>query len=103
MQPTPLLASIALLAAAIHMPVLAGDRENDPQRDRPHTTDMRAADGVRQGMQSVAHSAASDAPGYGWRYFSDPAARVAVVISPQRDYYYSHRGQGLRWIAAEQR
>ena len=53
------------------------------------------------GMQVVANNAAPDAPGYGWRYFSDPVARRAVVISPQGDYYYS-RGKGLHWIAAEQ-
>ena len=52
-------------------------------------------------MLAVAHSAAPDAPGYGWRYFSDPAVPRAVVISPQGDYYYS-RGKGLRWIAAKQ-
>ena len=102
MKPTTFLASIAMLAAAISTPLLAGDRENEPQRDRQHATEMRAADGIGQGMQVVAHSAAPDAPGYGWRYFSDPAARLAVVISPQGDYYYSNRGKGLRWIAAEQ-
>lgn len=103
MKPTLSLASIALLAAAIHLPLLAGDRESGPQRDRQHTTDMRAANGAGPGIQPVAHSAAPDAPGHGWRYFSDPAARVAVAISPQGDYYYSNRGKGLRWIAAEQR
>jgi len=40
--------------------------------------------------------------GHGWRYFSDPEARRAVVISPEGDYYLSRRGKGLRWVAAEQ-
>jgi len=101
MQPTALLASIALMTAAISTPLLAGDREHDQHRDRQQTTEKRAQDGFDHGMQTVVHDAAADAPGYGWRYFSDPATSRAVVISPQGDYYYS-RGKGLRWIAAEQ-
>ena len=53
-------------------------------------------------MQVVTNSASPDATGHGWRYFSDPATRRAVVISPQGDYYYSSRGKGLHWVAAEQ-
>ena len=89
--------AITLLAAAISAPGLAGDRE--PARQ--NASDKRTADGFDHGMKAVPHSAAADAPGYGWRYFSDPATRRAVVISPQGDYYYS-RGKGLRWVAAEQ-
>ena len=102
MQTTPLLAALALLAAALGTPVLAADREQSPQRDRPHASQKRAAGGFDNGMQAVTHSASPDAPGHGWRYFSDPAARRAVVISPQGDYYYSSRGKGLHWVAAEQ-
>jgi len=83
MKPTTFVAAIAVLTATISTPILAGDREHG------------------HGMQVVANNAAPDAPGYGWRYFSDPVARRAVVISPQGDYYYS-RGKGLHWIAAEQ-
>ena len=101
MQPTSLLASIALLAATIGTPLLAGDREPDHQRARQQATDMRPTDGFDHGMQVVPHSAAADTPGYGWRYFSDPSTRRAVVISPQGDYYYS-RGKGLHWVAAAQ-
>ena len=101
MKSTTLLASIAILTAAISTPLLAGDRGQDHKRDREQTTEIRSADGFDHGMQAVAHSAVADAPGYGWRYFTDPAARRAVVISPQGDYYYS-RGKGLSWIAAEQ-
>ena len=102
MKTTTLLASIAILAAAISTPLLAADREHNPQRDRQHVSEQRAADWFDHGMHAVSHDAAPNAPGHGWRYFSDPAARVAVVISPQGDYYYSNRGKGLRWIAAEQ-
>lgn len=101
MQPTTLLASIALLAAAISTPLLAGESEQDPQRDRQHTSDKRAADGFDHGMQEISHDATPAALGYGWRYFTNQAARRAVVISPQGDYYYS-RGKGLHWVAAEQ-
>ncbi|AVO43138.1 hypothetical protein [Simplicispira suum] len=100
MQPTALLASIALLAAAISAPVLAGDR--DKRSDRQHASETRAADtGFDHRMKVVANDAAPDSPAYGWRYFTDPTDPRAVVISPQGDYYYS-RGKGLRWIAAEQ-
>ena len=40
-------------------------------------------------------------PGYGWRYFSDPAAGRAVVISPQGEYFVS-RGKGLTLVAVTQ-
>jgi len=102
MKTTPLLASIAMLAAALSTPLLAADREHNPQRDRQHTSQKRTAGGFDHGMQVVANSASPDAPAHGWRYFSDPAARRAVVISPQGDYYYSSRGNGLHWVAAEQ-
>ena len=101
MKPTPLLATIALLAAAISTPLLAADREHKPQHARQHAADKRAADWFDHSMNAVRHDAAPDAPGYGWRYFTDPTSRRAVVISPQGDYYYS-RGKGPHWIAAEQ-
>ena len=101
MQSTTVLTAIALLAAAISTPLLAEDRKNDAQRDNQTTTEKRSAEGFDHGMQTVVHDAAANAPGHGWRYFSDPTTPRAVVISPQGDYYYS-RGKGLRWIAAEQ-
>lgn len=102
MQPTALLVSIALLTATVSTPVLAGAHENKGKHHRQHDTDMRSADGFDHGMKAITHEAAPNAPGYGWRYFSDPQARRAVVISPQGDYYYSSRGKGLHWVAAEQ-
>ena len=99
MPSTPLFVSITLLAAAISTPLLAGD--HDQRSDRQQVSDKRAAGGFDYRMQVVGHDAAPDTPGHGWRYFSDPAGRRAVVISPQGDYYYS-RGKGLHWVAAEQ-
>ena len=52
-------------------------------------------------MQAVPNNAGPQERAHGWRYFSDPQARRAVVISPQGDYYLS-RGKGLRWVAAAQ-
>lgn len=101
MKTLPSLATIALLAAAISTPLLAAERERKPQREHQQALHKRAADWFDHSMQAVRHDAAPDAPGYGWRYFTDPASRRAVVISPQGDYYYS-RGKGLHWIAAEQ-
>lgn len=106
MKSTAILASIALLAAAVSTPLWAADRKDDHPRDPQQATQKKAsrqgdAKGFDHGMQPVIHDAAATVPGHGWRYFTDPAARRAVVISPQGDYYYS-RGKGLRWIAAEQ-
>lgn len=100
MQHTPLLATLALLTAAVSANAVAEDRAPDAQRARKDTKEIRAADGYDHGMHTVPHNAAPNAPGYGWRYFSDPVTRRAVVISPQGDYYFS-RGKGLRWVAAE--
>ncbi len=94
------LASLGILAAAISTPLVACDHEQGAQRERRHVTDKRTVDGFDHGMQEVRHGASPDTPGNGWRYFTDPATRRAVVISPRGDYYYS-RGKGLNWIAAE--
>ena len=101
MKSIALLASIAVLATAVSTPLTARDRKNDTQRDRQQVTDKRTKDPFDHGLQEVRHSASPNTPGNGWRYFTDPAARRAVVISPQGDYYYS-RGRGLQWVAAEQ-
>ena len=101
MKSIALLASIAVLATAVSTPLLAGDRKNATQRDRLQVTDKRTKDGFDHGLQEVRHGASPNTPGNGWRYFTDPGARRAVVISPQGDYYYS-RGRGLQWVAAEQ-
>ena len=101
MKSTTILASPAILAAAISTPLVARDREHDSQRHRQYVTDKYAKDGFDYGMQEVRHSASPNTPGNGWRYFADPAARHAVVISSQGDCNHS-RGKGLYWIAAEQ-
>ena len=106
------IASIALLSVALSAPVLAADGEKEqtqaqaqasaPQPSAENLQPHRhAADGFDHRMKPVANEAAANTLGHGWRYFSDPAARRAVVISPQGDYYFS-RGKGLRWVAAEQ-
>lgn len=101
MHTTPLIASIALLAAASTTPLLAQDTERKMRRDHAHAPHVRTVGGFDRGMQVVPHEASANTPGYGWRYFSDPATRRAVVISPQGDYYFS-QGKGLHWVAAEQ-
>ena len=109
MQLPTFLASLALLATAIGTPVLAGGGEHGPQHERSSAARQHATKNLAQEqeparaqeMQVVPHDAAANAPGHGWRYFTNPAARRAVVISPQEDYYYS-RGDGLRWVAARQ-
>ena len=93
------IAAIATLMASISAPIFAGDRDN--AQDRQKTTKTRSSQWYDHGMQAVANNAAAATPGHGWRYFTDPVASRAVVISPQGDYYYS-RGKGLSWIAAEQ-
>jgi hypothetical protein len=100
MKSTTLLATLAILAAAISTPVVAHDHKKAPQRDRQYASDKQTKVGFDHGMQEVRHGALPETPGNGWRYFTDPAARRAVVISPQGDYYYS-RGKGLQWVAAE--
>ncbi len=99
MKPIIYIAAIAILTSYVSTPILAGDREHDQGRQK--TTKKRTAHWYDHGMQVVVNNAATATPGHGWRYFTDPVARRAVVISPQGDYYYS-RGEGLNWIAAEQ-
>ena len=101
MQANPLFIAIALVTAAISSPLMAGDQDSDAVRERAETSEQRSSNGFDHGMQAVPHDATPGTRAYGWRYYSDPAARRAVVISPEGDYYYS-RGKGLHWIAAEQ-
>ena len=101
MKSTAPVVFLAILAAAISSPLVARERKDDSQQHRKSATDTRTKPGVDLGFQEVLHSAPPSAPGNGWRYFTNPAGRRAVVISPQGDYYYS-RGNGLHWIAAEQ-
>lgn len=84
------LAALGLLAAAAAAPALASDDDHRPR--------LPGTDGFHRGMQAVANRAGRGEPGHGWRYFSDPAAVRAVVISPQGQYYLS-RGKGLHRVA----
>ncbi|MBN9462634.1 MAG: hypothetical protein J0H00_15605 [Burkholderiales bacterium] len=101
MRSTVLAGCVAIVAATIGGPLLAGDRANDRNqaRERQPATATSRAGGFDSGMQVIVNGAGPGEAGYGWRYFSDPGARRAVVISPQGDYYFS-RGKGLRWVAA---
>ncbi len=101
------LTSLAAVAALLATPLWAADVQ---QRDAPpphsvasplSSPQSRAARGFDHRMQVIAHDTPASAPAHGWRYFTDPAAPRAVVISPQGDYYFS-RGKGLRWVAAQQ-
>lgn len=89
MKSTALITPLALLAAVLSTPVMAGDRNHDRHRDREHA------------MQEVPNNAQPGTRAYGWRYFTDAAVHQAVVISPDGHYYLS-RGKGLRWVAAAQ-
>ena len=99
MKSTAMLATLTLLAASFGGPLLAGDRDQGSGRDRAQASSAHSS--ADQGMQAVANAADTAQPGFGWRYFSDPVARRAVVISPQGAYYLS-RGKGLRWVTATQ-
>lgn len=96
MKSTAFAAAVAIGAATLGTPLLARDHASDREqaRDRQH-----AAAASDQGMQAVPNGAGPGQASYGWRYFSDPDARRAVVISPQGDYYFS-RGKGLRRVTA---
>lgn len=100
MKSTVLITTFGLLAASLGAPLLAADQ--DGAAERTAAADTRPADGFDHGMRTVPNNAAPGQRGHGWRYFSDPEARRAVVISPEGDYYLSRRGKGLRWVAAEQ-
>lgn len=73
----------------------------DHSSDHEHATRARRGSGFDHGMQVVPTGAGPGEPGHGWRYFSDPAAGRAVVISPQGEYYYG-RGKGLGLAAVTQ-
>lgn len=112
MKSTVLFASIALVVASAA--VMASDRDHDEDHDRerrsrasstPATTApasrttpaLQPAPALHSGtaMRPVFNRAGSGDQAHGWRYYSDPAAVRAVVISPQGDYYLNS-GEGLR-------
>lgn len=98
MKSALLLVSIGVLAAAASAPSWAS---RDEHGDRESGTRTRSGDGVERGVQVVPTNARPGEPGHGWRYYSDPHAHRAVVISPQGEYYYS-RGKGLSLVAVTQ-
>jgi len=76
-------------------------RHGDRDHRRDHARRDRSEEVSNRGMQVVPTSAGPGESGYGWRYFSDPAAHRAVVISPLGEYYYS-RGKGPVLVAVTQ-
>lgn len=96
MKPLTLLASIGVFVALAGTgpQALAGD-------SHPRDQDGAARRMAGSGMQPVPATANPGEPGYGWRYFSDPVAAIAVVISPEGEHYFS-RGDGLRLIAVSE-
>jgi hypothetical protein len=103
MKSTLLLALIGLLATSTTL--LADERASRAESGASPqvvNTGTPQRDWYDHGMQVVSNDAGAGEPGHGWRYFSDPAAARAVVISPQGEYFYS-RGKGLRLVAATQR
>ncbi len=93
------LASVGLLALAATTSSLATAGEHPRQHDERHPARSgRAVHGFDHGMQAVPTTAGAGQAGDGWRYFSDPRAHRAVVISPQGEYFLS-RGKGLRLVA----
>lgn len=129
MKSTLVLATIGLLAAAAsatplsgpHAGPVPGDRahgaatsmpcasdelahrhgDRDHRRGHAHGVHDRNGEKSNHDMQVVPTSAGPGESAYGWRYFTDPSAHRAVVISPQGEYYYS-RGKGLRLVAVTQ-
>lgn len=71
-------------------------REGARDHHQP-TKGVRQDPAVDTGMQAVPTAAGPGQPGYGWLYFSNPAARRAVVISPEGEYFFS-QGHGLRLV-----
>ena len=94
---------IGMLVATSSVPALAGDHDHHRNRQhlRERMTNARCANNHDEGMRAVTNNSGPGEPAQGWRYFSDPAACRALVISPQGDYYFS-RGDGLRWVAKAQ-
>lgn len=90
-----------LLALAAATASLASAGEHPPARPGRAAQGQAQGQGFDHGMQPVATAAGAGQAGDGWRYFSDPAAHRAVVISPQGDYFLS-RGKGMRLVAVTQ-
>jgi hypothetical protein len=107
-----LLASVGLLAIVTTTSSLAiagehhrkGDLKQGSVRHHDgahHTRSSHSVQGFDHGMQVVPTTAGTGQAGDGWRYFSDPRAHRAVVISPQGEYFLSH-GKGMRLVAVTQ-
>ncbi len=71
--------------------------QDDHRAERKHHDRDRQEARVSSALQVVPNASLPDQPSYGWQYFSDQQAKVAVVISPTGEYFLS-RGDGPRQI-----
>ncbi len=71
--------------------------QDDHRAERRHHDRDRHEARASNALQAVPNASLPDQPSYGWQYFSDQRARVAVVISPAGEYFLS-RGDGPRQI-----
>lgn len=95
-------ATSSLATAGEHHPDRGAHQRPGQSHDERHSArSSHAVPGFDQGMQPVATTLGAGQAGDGWRYFSNPAAHRAVVISPQGDYFLS-RGKGMRLVAVTQ-
>jgi hypothetical protein len=95
-------AALLVMAATASSLATAGEHPRSGRHpDDAHAHASRTVQGFDHGMQAVPTRAGAGQAGDGWRYFSDPAAHRAVVISPHGDYFLS-RGKGMRQIAVTQ-
>lgn len=109
-----LLTAIATVAVLAGAPAWAGDQMSNDQTGRQAVQDEYRADAgsdrrterkhrdhdrhsARAALQVVPNSSLPDQPSYGWQYYSNSRAKVAVVISPAGEYFLS-RGDGPRQI-----
>jgi hypothetical protein len=108
MTSTTFHSSIAILALVASASAFAGDRAehfkeqaapltSQPAQGQRSSASSDPAGHVYGGMTRVTNNARPGQPGDGWKYFSDAAARRAVVISPQGDYFFS-KGKGLMQV-----
>ena len=108
MNSTMFHSSIAILALVASTSAFAGERAkhskdpaapltSQPAQGQRSSASSGPAGNVYGGMTPVTNNAHLGQPGDGWKYFSDIAARRAVVISPEGDYFFS-KGKGLKQI-----
>lgn len=74
-----------------------GEARQERCQDQRQLAHDRHAARVEPALRVVANASLPDQASFGWQYFSDPRAVLAVVISPSGEYFLS-RGDGPRQI-----